>query len=271
MTGCRLRAARALSRRTPRRPYPRGSAGAMACGVGLRDDDAAQAVLFDIKTMNMNPSLAWKVSEKISLGAGINYHGGPVMSGAPDIHLIWYGNWAQSNGSGNAALYAADLANRADVLGVVQSQAQLEALIAREKSRGVAAKRIVLAGFSQGGAIALYTGLRHAERLAGIVALSTYLVMADRLAADAIAAGPAPEGAPLPEEPAPGEHLRHPVGDLAVRVAATPQLRLNGALKQGDHVLDHAVQFVRSVLALDQGGLAARHAGSALHLGELDN
>jgi phospholipase/carboxylesterase len=82
-------------------------------------------------------------------------------------------------------IYAADLANRADVLGVAQSQSQVEALIAREKTRGVVAKRIVLAGFSQGGAIALHTGLRHAERLAGIVALSTYLPMADRLAADA--------------------------------------------------------------------------------------
>ena len=85
-------------------------------------------------------------------------------------------------------IYAADLANRADVLGVAQSQGQLEALIAREKARGVPAKRIVLAGFSQGGAIALHTGLRHPERLGGIVALSTYLVMADRLAADAAAA-----------------------------------------------------------------------------------
>jgi phospholipase/carboxylesterase len=85
-------------------------------------------------------------------------------------------------------IYAADLANRADVAGVLQSQGQVEALIAREKSRGVAAKRIVVAGFSQGGAIALHTGLRHAERLAGIVALSTYLPMTDRLPAEAAAA-----------------------------------------------------------------------------------
>jgi len=85
-------------------------------------------------------------------------------------------------------IYAADLANRADVLGVAQSQAHVEALIAREKERGVAARRIVLAGFSQGGAIALHTGVRHAERLAGIVALSTYLPMADRLPKEAAAA-----------------------------------------------------------------------------------
>jgi len=83
---------------------------------------------------------------------------------------------------------AANLAERADVAGVRASQRQLEALIARERGRGIAARRIVVAGFSQGGAIALYTGLRHAERLAAIVALSSYLVRADDLAAEASAA-----------------------------------------------------------------------------------
>ena len=79
-------------------------------------------------------------------------------------------------------LSAGDITNRADVEGVRESQAHIEALIAREKARGVAAKRIVLAGFSQGGVIALHAGVRHAERLAGIVALSTYVVLPDRLA-----------------------------------------------------------------------------------------
>ncbi len=83
---------------------------------------------------------------------------------------------------------AADLNNRADIAGVRQSREQIEALIAREKARGVAAARIVLAGFSQGGAIALYAGLRHTARLAGILALSTYLVQADKLPIEAAAA-----------------------------------------------------------------------------------
>ena len=82
---------------------------------------------------------------------------------------------------------AADLNSRADMAGVQQSQRQLEALIERERQRGTPASRIVAAGFSQGGAIALYAGLRHAERLAGIVALSTYLIASDRLAAEAAA------------------------------------------------------------------------------------
>jgi phospholipase/carboxylesterase len=77
---------------------------------------------------------------------------------------------------------------REDDAGVRASQASVEALIAREMSRGVPAARLVLAGFSQGGAVALQTGLRHAERLAGIMALSTYLPLASTLAAEASAA-----------------------------------------------------------------------------------
>lgn len=79
----------------------------------------------------------------------------------------------------------ADLHARADLPGVRKSQAQVEALLAREKQRGVAAARIVLAGFSQGGAIALYAGLRHPARIAGIIALSTYLIDVPALAAEA--------------------------------------------------------------------------------------
>jgi phospholipase/carboxylesterase len=70
---------------------------------------------------------------------------------------------------------------RQDETGIRGSQALVEELIARERSRGIAARRIVVAGFSQGGAIALQTGLRHAERLAGIMALSTWLPLADAL------------------------------------------------------------------------------------------
>jgi phospholipase/carboxylesterase len=82
----------------------------------------------------------------------------------------------------------ADIGRLPDEAGIRQSQAQVEAFLAREKSRGIPARRIVLAGFSQGGAIALHTGLRHGEPLAGILALSTYLPLGetlDRESADA--------------------------------------------------------------------------------------
>ena len=75
-----------------------------------------------------------------------------------------------------------------DEAGLRASQALLDGLVEREQSRGVPARRIVLAGFSQGGAIALQTGLRHPQRLAGILALSTYLPLARTLAAERSAA-----------------------------------------------------------------------------------
>jgi phospholipase/carboxylesterase len=83
---------------------------------------------------------------------------------------------------------------RHDEAGIRASQARVEALLARERTRGIPARRIVLAGFSQGGAIALQTGLRHAERLAGILALSTYLPLAETVDVEA---GPANRDVPI--------------------------------------------------------------------------
>jgi phospholipase/carboxylesterase len=74
---------------------------------------------------------------------------------------------------------------REDGAGVRASQKAIEALIERERQRGVSTTAIVLAGFSQGGAMALQTGLRHGERLAGIMALSCSLPLAETLAAEA--------------------------------------------------------------------------------------
>ncbi len=77
-----------------------------------------------------------------------------------------------------------DFPNRADSEGVEASIAQVEALIAREQERGVPPDRLLLAGFSQGGAITLAAGLRREVPLAGLIALSTYLPGAEK-AADA--------------------------------------------------------------------------------------
>ncbi len=77
---------------------------------------------------------------------------------------------------------------REDEAGLRKSQAAIEDVLAREKARGVPAGRIVIAGFSQGCAMALMTGLRHAEPLAGIVGLSGYLPIAGTTAAERHAA-----------------------------------------------------------------------------------
>lgn len=96
-----------------------------------------------------------------------------------------------NNGMAMRAWYdikGADIASRQDESGVRESVAQLDALIARETERGVPAERVFVAGFSQGGAIALAGGVRHAQALAGIVALSTYLPIAEKTAGERHAA-----------------------------------------------------------------------------------
>lgn len=81
-----------------------------------------------------------------------------------------------------------DLALRADSAGVAESVAQIEALIAREGERGVPPQRVLLAGFSQGGAITLAVGLTRSQPLAGLIALSTYLPMTAQQAQASMAA-----------------------------------------------------------------------------------
>jgi len=78
----------------------------------------------------------------------------------------------------------ADLVRREDEAGLRRSQLQVEALIAREKARGIQADRIILAGFSQGCAMTLQTGLRHPEKLAGLMCLSGYLPLSATVAAE---------------------------------------------------------------------------------------
>jgi phospholipase/carboxylesterase len=115
------------------------------------------------------------------------------------------------------------------------SQQLVERLITREQSRGIAARRIVLAGFSQGGAIALHTGLRHGERLAGIMALSSYVPLADALAAEA---HPANRGVPI--------FMAHGTADPMIPIARAREsrellLRLGYAPEWREYRMQHSV------------------------------
>ena len=85
-------------------------------------------------------------------------------------------------------------ARREDEDGIRESARRIEELIAAEVTRGVAPGRVILAGFSQGGAMTLHVGLRHAERLGGLLVLSAYLPLAHTAAAEA---SPAGRGAPV--------------------------------------------------------------------------
>ena len=74
-----------------------------------------------------------------------------------------------------------DLHNRADMEGVLESEKRVKSLIQEQIDAGICANKIVLAGFSQGGVLSLFTGLRFDQSLAGILALSCYLPTSDKL------------------------------------------------------------------------------------------
>ncbi len=129
----------------------------------------------------------------------------------------------------------ADLAHREDEASIRDSQAAVERLIEREITRGVARRRIVLAGFSQGAAIALHTGLRQAQPLAGLVALSGYLPLAERLQAERH-----PASAAVPVLMAHGRD--DPVVPMARAVASRDLLRgLGYAVDWHEYPMPHSV------------------------------
>ncbi len=147
-----------------------------------------------------------------------------------------------------------DLVRREDEAGLRRSQQQVEALIEREVARGVLASRIVLAGFSQGGAITLQTGLRQTQPLAGLVALSCYLPLAPLFADERAAAS-----AQVPVFLAHGSS--DPVVPLARGAAARDQLKQLGyAVEWHEYPMPHSVcgeevediaTFLKRVLARD--------------------
>lgn len=114
------------------------------------------------------------VAERINLPVAMRY----IFPHAPKNPVTINGGFIMRSWYDIAEL---DIAARQDAAGIHASQLEIEKLIAHEISRGIAAESIFLAGFSQGGAIALHTGLRHPAKLAGIIALSTYLPLADTL------------------------------------------------------------------------------------------
>lgn len=118
------------------------------------------------------------IAEEMSLPVAVRYifpHAPkrPVTINGGFVMRAWYD------------IAAAEIHAQQDAAGIRASQAEIEKLIAQEKQRGIAAENIFLAGFSQGGAIVLQTGLRHAEKLGGILAFSTYLPLAETLAGEA--------------------------------------------------------------------------------------
>ncbi len=126
------------------------------------------------------------IAEELELPVAVRYifpHAPmrPVTINGGYVMRAWYDILV---GAASAEL-SASIGKNEDAAGIIAAQADIEKLIAQERQRGIAAKDIFLAGFSQGGAVALYTGLRHPEALGGILALSSYLPLAGTTSAEA--------------------------------------------------------------------------------------
>lgn len=105
-----------------------------------------------------------------------------VFPHAPSIPITWNNGYVMP---GWYDIYSLDEGRRhADEDGIRQTRDAVRLLIERENARGIPTERIVLAGFSQGGAIAYIAGLTHPDRLAGIIALSTYIAAPAMLEAE---------------------------------------------------------------------------------------
>ena len=153
-------------------------------------------------------------------------------------------------------IVGADIARQEDEAGLRKSQGQVEVLIAREKARGIPAERIILAGFSQGCAMTLQTGLRHPERLAGLLCLSGYVPLAPKIAQER---APASLATPI--------FLAHGRSDPVIPVIRAEQSRdllkaLGYQVEWHEYPMQHSLcgdeidaigAWLRRVLAVQQG------------------
>lgn len=121
-------------------------------GLGATADDFVSVIPY--LELSQSPSIRFVFPQAPDRPITVN--GGYVMPG-------WYD------------IKGADIADKEDLPGMTESQNTLEGLIAEQVSKGVPSENIILAGFSQGGAVAYYTGIRSSHKIAGILALSTYL------------------------------------------------------------------------------------------------
>lgn len=144
---------------------------ALICLHGLGADGAGLAGLADELRLRPDPGVRFIFPDAPVRPVTLN--GGMTMP-------AWYD------------LFGIDAFSPEDDAGIQASAAAIRALIDREVARGIDSRRVVLAGFSQGGALALYTGLRCPLPLGGIVGLSTYLPLAQQCLAPNVPLNPAP-------------------------------------------------------------------------------
>lgn len=168
------------------------------------------------------------VAEEMSLPVAVRY----IFPHAPKQPVTINGGFVMRSWYDIAG---AEIHAQQDAVGIRASQAEIEKLIVQEKQRGVKAADIFLAGFSQGGAIVLQTGLRHAEKLGGILALSTYLPLAETLLDEA---SPAAKNTPIFMA-----HGRHdPIVPYSLGKSSAEKLTgLGYQLEWHDYTMEHSV------------------------------
>ena len=194
------------------------------------------------------------IAEELSLPVPVRYlfpHAPmrPVTVNGGYVMRAWYDIYAAAP-SGGLVLAGA---RQQDAAGIRASQQEIEKFITQERQRGIAAENIYLAGFSQGGAVVLFTGLRHRERLGGILGLSTYLALSAALASEASSAAR--------ETPIFMAHgLSDPVIPHALGQASAQQLRDGGyILEWHDYAMPHSVcdEEIRDIARWLNGRLSA--------------
>nr|WP_314863278.1 carboxylesterase [uncultured Undibacterium sp.] len=157
-----------------------------------------------------------------------------VFPNAPQIPVTLNGGYIMRAWYDIAAA-GTDINKREDEAGLRLSQQQIDALIARENARGIPTDKIILAGFSQGCAMSLQTGLRHPQRLAGIMGLSGYVPLADKVAAERHAAN---QDTPI--------FLVHGASDPVIPIQRAQQSRdlllsLGYTIEWNDYWMQHSV------------------------------
>ncbi len=166
----------------------------------------------------------------------------PVTINGGDVMRAWYD------------IVGTELVRREDEAGIRESARAVEALIARESERGMSRDRIVLAGFSQGAAITLHAGLRQRESLAGLMALSGYLPLAETLVGER-----APPSARVPIFMAHG--ASDPVIPLARAAASRDALQALGyGVQWHEYPMQHSVcaEELRDIAAFLKAALYPR-------------
>lgn len=155
-----------------------------------------------------------------------------IFPQAPDRPITMNGGYVMP---GWYDIKGSDLSDKEDLVGITESQRMLTALIDEQVAKGIPTKNIIIVGFSQGGAVAYYTGLRLAQKIAGILALSTYLPFASQAKSEHSAAN---LGTPI--------MAMHGLSDGVVpigmgRVSADAVAALGYRVEWRDYPMEHSV------------------------------